>query len=156
MKQKKDRYEMHKYWGKKPSSDLAILIERYTKPGDIVLDPFSGYGVFTCEAYLLNRSVISNDLNPIAVFLNEQLLQEDVDLELLMEQWKKIRQEFKPFVEDWYLHKPTGCQITSVLRDSQDTPLFVKIRGDANTKSREIELTRDERQEFLAYVRLPI
>ena len=63
MKQKKHRYEMHKYWGKKPSKDLYKLIEKYTNEGDLVLDPFAGYGVFTCEAYIMNRNVISNDLN---------------------------------------------------------------------------------------------
>jgi DNA modification methylase len=151
MKQKRDRYEMHKYWGKKPSGDLAVLIEKYTKPGDTLLDPFSGYGVFTCEAYLLNRSVITNDLNPIAVFLNEQLLQNDVDLELLMKQWKKIKDEFQPFVEEWYLHKSTGCQITSILRNSEDVPLFIKVKGNETTKTGEIELTEAERREFLNY-----
>ncbi len=44
MKQKRDRYEMHKYWGKKPSNDLKSLIEKYSEEGDTVLDPFSGYG----------------------------------------------------------------------------------------------------------------
>ena len=67
-KQKRDRYEMHKYWGKKPSNNLKALIEKYSREGDTILDPFSGYGVFCCEAYLLNRNVISNDLNPIANF----------------------------------------------------------------------------------------
>ena len=63
------RYYMHKYWGKKPASGISPLVDRYTKPGDTIIDPFSGYGVFCCEAFLKNRNVIVNDLNPIANFI---------------------------------------------------------------------------------------
>ena len=66
---------MHKYWGKKPSNNLKALIEKYSSEGDTLLDPFSGYGVFCSEAYILNRNVISNDLNPVANFINIQLLE---------------------------------------------------------------------------------
>ena len=93
MKQKRDRYEMHKYWGKKPSNDLKELIEEFSNEGDTVLDPFSGYGVFCCEALILNRNVIANDLNPIANFLNKQLLNKEIDLDLVQKQWKKIKKE---------------------------------------------------------------
>ena len=65
---------MHKYWGKKPSNNLKELIEKYSEEGDIVLDPFAGYGVFCCEAFILNRNIISNDLNPIAHFLHTPLI----------------------------------------------------------------------------------
>lgn len=43
---------MHKYWGKKPATGISPLVEKYTNPGDTIIDPFSGYGVFCCEAYL--------------------------------------------------------------------------------------------------------
>lgn len=71
---------MHKYWGKKPSSHLGDLLREYTKEGDSVLDPFSGYGVFCCEAYILNRNVISNDLNPVSNFINQVLFEKEIDL----------------------------------------------------------------------------
>lgn len=61
MSQKKARYEMHKYWGKKPSHDLESLITKYSEKGDLLLDPFAGYGVFCCEAVLADRGVIGND-----------------------------------------------------------------------------------------------
>jgi len=93
---------MHKYWGKKPSNDLKELIDKYSNQGDTVLDPFAGYGVFGCEAFIMNRNVILNDLNPVANFLNNQLLQKDIDLQLIEKQWKKIKTEFEPFVAKWH------------------------------------------------------
>ena len=71
IKQKRDRYEMHKYWGKKPSNDLNRLISKYSSKGDILFDPFAGYGVFCCEAYTMQRNIVCNDLNPISNFIQE-------------------------------------------------------------------------------------
>ena len=80
MKQKLPRYEMHKYWGKKPPKDLSQLIKKYTNEHDIIMDPFSGYGVFVCESILDNRRAISNDLNPISTFIQKQLLNLKIDI----------------------------------------------------------------------------
>ncbi|MGB0932321.1 MAG: DNA methyltransferase, partial [Chitinophagales bacterium] len=153
MKQKRDRYEMHKYWGKKPSSDLKTLIEKYTVENDIVLDPFSGYGVFCCEAFIANRNVITNDLNPIANFLNIQLLEKEVDLALLNQQWKKIKIDFEPFVKKWYEWNVEGesVQLISVLRNKENIPIKAKYKLNGDTRAREIELEEEEVQKYLAY-----
>src|SRR3989337_1337963 len=37
-------YNMHTYWSKKPHDAIREYIRHYTKPGDLVLDPFSGSG----------------------------------------------------------------------------------------------------------------
>ncbi|TXK93978.1 hypothetical protein BMR08_16410 [Methylococcaceae bacterium CS2] len=144
---------MHKYWGKKPSSDLGALIRKYSDEGDTVLDPFSGYGVFCCEAFLLNRNVISNDLNPIANFLNIQLLEKDVDLELLKKQWTEISNQFEPFVNKWFqwdINNKT-VQLLSVLRDKNDTPIKAKYKINGSRKAQEIELDKNNVHRFIEY-----
>ncbi|BCX05307.1 MAG: DNA methylase [Candidatus Roseilinea sp.] len=45
------------------------FIERLTRPGDVVYDPFSGRGTTAIEAALLGRRVIANDVNPLSVIL---------------------------------------------------------------------------------------
>ncbi|WP_320447895.1 DNA methyltransferase [Candidatus Roseilinea sp. NK_OTU-006] len=45
------------------------FIERLTRPGDVVYDPFSGRGTTAVEAALLGRRVIANDVNPLGVIL---------------------------------------------------------------------------------------
>ncbi len=37
---------LHKYWARKPHNILAHYIEQNFKPGELVVDPFSGSGVF--------------------------------------------------------------------------------------------------------------
>ncbi len=46
-----------------------FFIETFTKPGDIIYDPFSGRGTTVIEAALLGRNIISNDINPISKIL---------------------------------------------------------------------------------------
>jgi hypothetical protein len=47
----------------------AYFIERFTRPGDIVYDPFSGRGTTAIEAALHGRQVIANDINPLSALL---------------------------------------------------------------------------------------
>ena len=70
----KGLYGFHKYWGKKPHEPLAYVIERLTKPGQIVLDPFVGSGTAAREALLRSRRFIGFDINPIAIALTRMLV----------------------------------------------------------------------------------
>lgn len=45
------------------------LIEAFSKPGDVVLDPFAGSGTVLVEARLAGRAAIGVDANPLAVRL---------------------------------------------------------------------------------------
>ena len=153
LKQKRDRYEMHKYWGKKPSSDLGDLVRKYSNEGETVLDPFSGYGVFCCEAYILNRNVISNDLNPVSNFINETLFDKDIDLEKVEKEWKQIREKFVDFNNEWFEWSVDGEKVilTSVLRDKDDVPIKAKYLSPGERKAREIDLAQEKAKEFLKY-----
>lgn len=123
---------MHKYWGKKPSKNLFHLIERYTQMHDVVLDPFAGYGVFVCEAYLLGRNAIGNDLNPAATFIQEQLLNGDVDLQEFEVELKRIRLALDQVEEFWYSIQCPLCgksaKTIATLRRKDNFPIRNKIR----------------------------
>lgn len=144
---------MHKYWGKKPSNDLKGLIEKYSKEGDTVLDPFSGYGVFCSEAYILNRNVISNDLNPVANFINIQLLEKNIDLELLKKQWKSIKSEFESYNAEWYkwAYKGQPVQLITILRDKNNAPIKCKFKALGQSKSQEIYISEVESKKYLKF-----
>jgi len=45
------------------------LIEKYSRRGDIVLDPFCGSGTVLLESMILGRHSIGVDLNPLAILL---------------------------------------------------------------------------------------
>jgi len=43
-----------------------FFIERYSNPGDLVLDPFGGRGTTTLQANLMGRLGAHNDINPVS------------------------------------------------------------------------------------------
>ena len=134
------RYAIHKYWGKKPAAGIRPLIDRFTKPGDTIIDPFSGYGVFCCEAYLKNRNVIVNDLNPIANFISQNLFAQDVNILSVKSSWDKIRHEFSPYVKQWYQIKINGIDYMpiSILRNKEGKPLQFTFKEGRKTLIKEI------------------
>jgi len=71
-------YKMHRYFARRPWSVFRTLVEHYSNPGSIVLDPFCGGGVTVVEGLRLGRKVIGVDLNPLATFITRM---EVVDIE---------------------------------------------------------------------------
>lgn len=61
--------QLSPYVGKMKSGMARVLIGLYSKPGEIVLDPFSGSGVVPLEAALVGRCAWANDLSPYAYVL---------------------------------------------------------------------------------------
>lgn len=59
-------YRVMKYWGKKPHNIWNSYIKKYTKKGDLVLDPFVGSGMTYFESIKAGRTPITMDINPIS------------------------------------------------------------------------------------------
>lgn len=62
-------HQLSPYVGKLKSGMVRVLVSLYSKPGDSVLDPFSGSGVVPLEAVLAGRVAFANDLSPYAYVL---------------------------------------------------------------------------------------
>jgi hypothetical protein len=63
-------HTMCSYHGMFPAKVAHYFIQRYSKPGDLVVDPFSGRGTVPLQARVEGRRTISNDLNPLAYVLS--------------------------------------------------------------------------------------
>jgi len=64
-------YNMHTYWSKKPHDAIRQYIRHYTKPGDLVLDPFCGSGGTALAALMEGRKAIAIDRSPAATFITK-------------------------------------------------------------------------------------
>ena len=62
-------YRAHSYHTKVPVEGLVQLINHYTDPGDVVLDPFCGSGQTGVAAVLTGRRAVLSDLSPAAVHI---------------------------------------------------------------------------------------
>lgn len=78
----------------------AFFIDRLTKPGDTVYDPFMGRGTTLLEAALRERIPIGNDTNP----LSKALVEARLDAPTLSEVREKLAavpwEDFKDFKKD--------------------------------------------------------
>lgn len=62
------------YYAMFPTAFADAVVEKYTQPGDIVLDPFAGRGTAVFSAAVQNRSGIGIEINPLGyVYANAKL-----------------------------------------------------------------------------------
>jgi SAM-dependent methyltransferase len=101
-------YKMHRYYARRPHNVFAKLIEHYTNPGDIILDPFCGGGVTVVEGLKLRRRVIGVDINPLATWITKVEV-EPVDLDKLETEFKKWYEWSEKDILDLYRAKCTEC-----------------------------------------------
>lgn len=131
-KNRNKKYMMHKYWGKKPADELNNIVQKYSFEKDLLLDPFAGYGGFSSEAVLLNRNVISNDLNPISNFINKVLLLDEIDFKKVDDMIKILEFKVKSYEEKWYSYD--GKIITTALRTQKDEIINLRIKEGKKIK----------------------
>src|SRR6266508_1314825 len=66
---------MCSYLASFPAALAHAFIARYSRPGDVVLDPFSGRGTTPLQASAEGRIGVGNDLNPFAHLLTAAKLE---------------------------------------------------------------------------------
>jgi len=64
-------HPMCSYLGSFPAALAHAFIARYSRPGDVVIDPFSGRGTVPLQACAERRVGVGVDLNPLAHLLTE-------------------------------------------------------------------------------------
>ena len=102
-------YKMHRYFARRPWSVFRALIEHYSNPGSIILDPFCGGGVTVVEGLRLGRKVIGVDINPMATFITEMEII-PADLEDLKHASETIADKIKAEILSWYETTCAKCK----------------------------------------------
>lgn len=64
-------HNFYRYPARFSPTFAATAIRLFSKPGDIVLDPYMGGGTTVVEAMLAGRSAIGSDLNSLATFVTK-------------------------------------------------------------------------------------
>ena len=82
--------QLSPYVGKMKSGMARVLINLYSRRGDIVLDPFSGSGVVPLEAALAGRCAWANDLSPYAYVLTRGKLEAPGSRKVAIERAKAL------------------------------------------------------------------
>lgn len=133
----------HKYWGKKPTEAWRLLIERLTKPEDIILDPFLGSGLVAKECIDLKRRFIGFDINPICLELTELYLSPPTYQELKAT-LNSLYKNLLPKVNTLYKIS-TGDIATHLLWENKN---IVKVWKKSGRIRKELVLDRSELEKF--------
>ena len=112
-------HTMCSYHGMFPAKVAHHFIQRYSRPGDTVLDPFSGRGTTPLQARVEGRKAVCNDLSPLAYVLSRAKVEpprwERVnafvdDLEQSFKRAKAIEPDVSPDIRMLY-HNNTLTQL---------------------------------------------
>lgn len=116
----KRHFGVHGYFTRQAWDVVQAYIKNFTKPGDLVLDPFGGYGVTLLESLMLGRRAIHLDLNPLSNFIIDGLIA-SVDpndlwaaLEVIEQKFNKLRPESKAQISAAKLKypHPSGTELS--------------------------------------------
>jgi putative RNA methylase family UPF0020 len=83
-------HQLSPYIGKLKSSIARDLVATYSKPGELVADPFSGSGTIPLEALLQERSAFAADISPYAKVLCQAKLKAPASVEDALQQAEDV------------------------------------------------------------------
>lgn len=108
-------YMIHKYWARKPHNVVREYIEHYSRPDEVVFDPFCGSGVTAIEAARVGRRTIALDLSPLSELILKSTLI-PVDLDELDGAFGKIEKDIRAVIQGLYRNKCPKCGANAIAR----------------------------------------
>lgn len=95
-------YGSHPYFTKRAWNVVQKYIEAFSKPGEVVLDPFGGSGVTAVEALVLRRRAIHSDISPLANFITWGIAVSPVGEAALQSAYGDVRDACAAQIRDLY------------------------------------------------------
>lgn len=126
----KRHFGVHGYFTKQSWDIVQTYIKNFTRPGDVVLDPFGGSGVTAIEALVTKRRGINVDINPLAIFMVDALTT-TVDQHKLVSAFDEIKAKYVK-------HEPkTDEEISEAIR-KYPQPRHIKLTKDADVPTADL------------------
>jgi hypothetical protein len=130
-------HPMCSYLASFPASLAHAFIARYTRPGDVVLDPFSGRGTAPLQAVAEGRIGVGNDLNPLAGVLTAAKLEPATAAE--------AHTRLAALRLSWAADAPAWLALADRVKTRPGHPsAFVPVAGSGGDPSTRIETVPDE------------
>lgn len=124
-------HQMTAYLAMFPPNLPHYFIERFSKVGDLVFDPFSGRGTTAFEACRMGRVGIGNDLNPLAICLTKSKVNIPTNKQDIFKRLKELERQYKPSNTNI---KDISSDIKMLYDESTTLPQLVFLRQNLNKK----------------------
>jgi len=98
----KRHYGSHQYFTKRAWNVIQAYILNFTKPGDLVCDPYGGSGVTVIESLVLNRRGIYVDISEWARFLAEQVATAPITIRSLLGALHQVESACAQTINKWW------------------------------------------------------
>ncbi len=95
----------HRYPAKFIPQIVSRLAEKYTKEGDIIVDPFGGCGTTLVESKIMGRSSVGVDINPVAVLITKAKIT-PIDPEKLEKAFISLKAKLDTYNKDTKVKAP--------------------------------------------------
>lgn len=128
----------HKYWSRKTWNVVGEHIQAYTKPHQIVFDPFAGSGIVAMEAARHKRRAIVCDLNPAAAQITELTLR-PVNTLKLHQAFERVRDRVQQRITELYKVHCLNCNqplVADCFVREGDKPVEVRYKGCSHCEHR--------------------
>lgn len=135
--------KLHKYWSRKPWFVVDQYIDRYSKKGDVVLDPFCGSGIIGLQSVLADRNFIGYDLNPFAVFLAKNSMDISYDQSSFEDEFLQIEQAIRGKIMPLYMTKDKYILYT-ILGKKNSKDYNAVIADDSFSNKQKVSLSQEE------------
>jgi len=89
----KRHFGVHGYFTRQSWNVVAEYIVHFSKPGDLILDPFGGSGTTAIEALMNGRKAIHVDLNPMSVFMVKSLTAPVNEIEFI-DAYQRVKRKY--------------------------------------------------------------
>jgi 16S rRNA G966 N2-methylase RsmD len=137
-------FGVHGYFTKQSWDIVHAYIKNFTKPNDVVLDPFGGSGVTVVEALMTNRRGIHIDINPLSILMVKGLVA-PVRIDILQDEFDKLKEKYLA------TFPKTDEEIEKALETYKFTSTL-KLPKSADVSSVE-KLFSDKQKAHLAYLK---
>lgn len=124
-------HQMTAYLAMFPPNLPHYFIERFSKVGDLVFDPFSGRGTTAFEACRMGRVGIGNDLNPLAICLTKSKVNIPTNKQDIFKRLKELEKQYKPSNTNI---KDISSDIKMLYDEFTTLPQLVFLRQNLNKK----------------------
>ncbi len=124
-------HPMCSYLASFPAALAHAFVARYTRPGDVVFDPFAGRGTVPLQACAEGRIGVGNDLNPLAHVLTAAKVDPPTDREL--------EARLSGLRLDWSLEAAAWIELAGRVTGGAVTPVLVPATGSRSAPDRGCE-----------------
>ncbi len=108
-----DTKSIFRWSGQFPGRLAGIFLDKYSKSGDTILDPFAGSGTVLFEAAKRSLECVGIDINYAAIILSETAIFCNMNLELRKEYLKKLYIIIKKIIDAFDKQTKNGNKFTT-------------------------------------------